>query len=592
MATRIGSGGKMVDRSARRAAAFAIAAMGMTLASAFTSAVAAPTPVQTAPTRQQAQPSSRNDIAARRRTGDLFSAAPTEGCTLPDDQALKFKLQDVTVEGATRLSPEAVAASYADLRGTEVTPAALCEIRDRISDRIFHQGVLARVLIPQQTIADGHVRLTVIEAQIISVRVHGDIGPAQAQVEAYLNHLRGLTPFDLDTAQRYLLLANDVPGVRANARLVHSSAAGAPRGGLDLDVSLERAPYDAVGALENTSSKALGPWSGIARADLNSFTRFGERTTLIGYTTLGNNSQQVVELIEQAHLGDSGLYAQGSIAYGVSHPGDVLKPLHLKGESVVGTFELDEPIVRLKRANLTVGGGFDYIDQKTDFPSGGPLTNDKLRVVWIDTNAAFDHIFHPKGMSGLTGLDGDLMVEARKGLQGLGASPFGAPALSRPAGRSDAWVVRTEGHLAIHGDLTDGLPVTASVHFEAQWSDKPLLAYEELAIGNLTVGEGYDPGAASGDRVEAAELKLALGPFKVAPETGFKPYAFFATAHVANLDPGSQDVNLRSVGVGVEIRLPRHVRADIDFAQPLSRTAPSSVSVPPSRVLVRLVASF
>ena len=579
----------MRDLSARRAVqlAIAVAAVALTIIPA-----AAPAAPAAQPTREQLNVAGQTDRAARHRAGDLFSAPVFEKCTLPDDPALKFKLNDVAVEGAASLSDKATRASFTDLVGTEITPAALCEIRDRIAASLFHRGILARVLIPQQKITDGRVVITVIEAQIVSVRVHGDVGPAQAQVEAYLNHLRGLAPFDLNTAQRFLLLANDVPGVRANARLVHSSAPGVPAGALDLDVLIERTPYDAVGAVQNTSSKVLGPWSGVARVDFNSFTPFGERTTLIGYTTLGNNSQQVVELMENARIGASGLYAQGSIAYGLSHPGDVLKPLHLKGDSVVATAEIEDPVIRLKRANLTLGAGFDYIDQKTDFPGGGELTNDKLRIAWLRADGNAQHAFDPRGYPGLTGVDGGLTIDLRKGLDGLGASPAGAIALSRPAGRSDAFVVRADGQAALHAALAERLPLTLSVHVQAQWADKPLLAYEEQAIGNLTIGQGYDPAAASGDRVVAAEFKAAFGPFDLAEHTALRPYVFYDTAHINNLDPGSQDVNVRSVGVGAELRLPYHIRADIDFAQPLDRPVPSAAVIPPSRVLFRLVVAY
>ena len=137
---------------------------------------------------------------------------------------------------------------------------------------MFHQGILARVVIPEQSLGSGRVQLRVIEAKIVSVRFHGDIGPIQGKVEAYLNHLRGLAPFDLDTAQHYLLLANDIPGVQVSAKLKHSTATDNPAsqdpGALDLDVTIERRPFDVVGEIQNTGSDTQGPWSAIARVDL------------------------------------------------------------------------------------------------------------------------------------------------------------------------------------------------------------------------------------------------------------------------------------------------------------------------------------
>ena len=50
----------------------------------------------------------------------------------------------------------------------------------------------------------------------------------QDKVEDYLEKLRGMTPFDLDTAQRYLLLANEVPGVRVSAALIECATQTTP----------------------------------------------------------------------------------------------------------------------------------------------------------------------------------------------------------------------------------------------------------------------------------------------------------------------------------------------------------------------------
>lgn len=573
----------------KRMLACAFALIGASLAAR--GVADAQTAQQAVPNAQQLNPAEQTKSATRRRNVDVFSGPAAEACSLPDDPRLKFKLNGVDIEGTNSLAPDRVRNAYVDLAGSEITPATICEIRDRISQMLFRRGILARVLIPEQKIEQGRVRLKVIEAQIVRVRYHGDIGPAQSRVEAYLNRLSGLAPFDLDTAQRYLLLANDIPGVRATAALSHSTAPGAPAGGIDLDVALTRVAFDEVGAVQNSSSKSLGPWSGIARVDMNSLTSLGERTTLIGYTTLGNNSQEVVQLIEQARVGDSGLYAQGAFAYGRSHPGDVLKPLNLKGDSYVATLELDDPVMRLTRRNLTLGGGLDWIDQTTDFPGGGLLTNDHLRVLWARAETSGAHPFAHALMGGpYVTIDHDLTVQVRKGLDAMGASRTGGLALSRPAGRADAWVVRAEGGTDIRFEPSapGGTPLTLSARFEGQWADRPLLSYEEQAIGDLTIGRGYDPAAVSGDRVIAGEVKAVVGPIVIG-WLKFAPYGFLDAARVTNLDPGSQDITVRSVGGGVEFRLPYGVRGDLTYAEPLDKTFPSAVSKPPARLLFQLV---
>lgn len=549
----------------------------------------AQTAPQTTPTREQLNPGQRVE-AARRRPSDLFSAPSAEPCSLPSDPALGFTLTGVDVNGTKALSPQQVQEVAADMVGRTITPADLCRIRDRIAERLFSKSILARVLIPKQQITGGRVAFTVVEAQIVSVRFHGDVGPVQGKVEAYLNHLRGLAPFDLDTAQRYLLLANDIPGVRVAAALSHSTAQDAPPGGLDLDITLSRTAINEIGAVENTNSKTLGRWSAIARVDLNSFTKFGERTSLIAYSTIENRSQEVVELIEQAHVGGSGMFAQASFAYGRSHPGDILAPLHLLGNSYIGTFEFDDPLIRLKRLKWTVAGGFDLINQNTLFPGGGALSNDSLRILWVRSDQAIQKPFAVDFLGDFVTFNADLSFQVRKGLPILGASPAGATALSRIEGHSDAWVIRGSGSASLDAKpLAGGLPFNLGLRFEGQWSDRPLLAYEQQAIGNLTIGRGYDPASSTGDRVIAVEFKARLGPLKLTHGFSLAPYGFYDFARVDNLAAGSVDVTLHSVGGGVEARAPFGLRADVAYAKPLDLPFVGAQSVPPARVLVQII---
>lgn len=586
--------------------AWATVAAGISLAAA--GAAHAQSPGQTAGTPQQLNPGAQTEAASKVRTGDVFSAPESAPCPLRSSP-LTFKLTSVEAVGSKVLKAGDIRDAYDDLAGKTIPVGAICDIRDRVAGMLFHRGVLARVEIPEQKISDGKVRLEVIEAKIVSVRYHavGHIGRVQAKVEQYLEHLRNLAPFDLDTAQRYLLLANDVPGVHVTAHLRPSEAPAASpedaRGALDLDVEIARTPIDVVAAAQNLSSKTLGPWSGIARIDFNGFTGWGDRSTLIGYSTLGNDDQQVIQIMEEARIGSEGLLARGSFAYGLSHPGDVLTPLRLSGQSVVGSGELDYPLVRLKRASLNVAGGFDWIDQNIDFPGGGALTDDSLRIFWLRADAATAHEGLRATPLGYISTSSSLSLQFRKGFEALGASKAGAPSLSRNQGQPDAWVLRADGESAITFEppATPGSGLTLSVHYQGQYADRPLLAYEELPIGNLTIGRGYDPDALSGDRAIAGEFKAEVGPIWVmkSRKLGFTPYGFFDVARVSNLDLGSQDVTVRSMGGGVSVLITKPtpsqrgvVTADFAYAKPLDKPLAAALTKPPARFLVQINVSY
>jgi hemolysin activation/secretion protein len=547
--------------------------------------------------REQVNPAQQIQETHRKRPPDVFSGPIKEPCRLSDSPSLGFDFKQAVIQDDARILSEADRrVALGDLVGKHITPRQLCDIRDRLAERVFKHWILARVIIPPQVASAGLVKFQILPARIVSVRFDGDdIGPAQKMVEGYLNHLRHQDAFNLNDVQKWLLLVNDIPGVGAVARIVHSTAPGAPPEGLDLLVTLRRTSINESGMVANTNAPELGPWTGLARVDFNSFTSLGERTSLVVDTTLGNFRETIFQILESARLGESGLFGQASFAYAHSRPGNVLAPLDLTGESYTGSFEIDYPLIRLQRETLILASGMDFVNQTTTFPPDRPIADDALRIVWVRADGSLAATDRPWGDT-LVSTAADLSVQVRKGLEILGASEAGAPALSRPGGFADAWVVRGEGHGSVRLAPAQGRwpALTLTTHMIGQWADRPLLSYEQQAIGNLTIGRGYDPAAAAGDEVIAGEIKAEVGPLKVGKRVRAAPYGFYDEAYVAYLGSGIQDVTLRSLGGGLELRIPYDrrddsIRMDLGYAKPLDRPVAFAVKKPPERFLVQII---
>ncbi|MBS0360610.1 MAG: ShlB/FhaC/HecB family hemolysin secretion/activation protein, partial [Proteobacteria bacterium] len=264
------------------------------------------TPVAGATQGQSAQelnPAARAPRLQRQDT-DVFAPEPPGPCPLADS-AVEVTLGSVTFRGSTALKDQDFDAAYRPFIGKPQKVGVICQIRDRAARTLFDRGILARVEIPEQRIAGGALVLEVIEAHVVNVRVRGDIGPAQAAVERYVEKLRGMQPFDMKKAQRYLLLASDVPGVRVRAA-IRPSTTSPERGAVDIDVTVSRTPFAAVGNAQNLGSKIVGRWGGLVRGDARSFTPFGEDTALTAFHTLDSNEQWVVQLQETARIGGDG----------------------------------------------------------------------------------------------------------------------------------------------------------------------------------------------------------------------------------------------------------------------------------------------
>lgn len=527
-------------------------------------------------------PDSRVTRPPPRRSASAFAPEPAGPCPL-ETSDVQVTLNSVTFRGATAVGEADLRGAYAEYLGKPQPVAVICAIRDRAARIVFDSGVLARVEIPEQRIASGALVLDVIEAHVVNVRVRGDVGPAQAAVERYAEKLRGMKPFDMGKAQRYLLLASDVPGLRVRAAVRPSTSA--ERGAVDIDLTVTREGPQAFANIQNTGSKQVGRWGGLVRGELAGYTAFGESTSLTAFHTLDSNEQWLVQLAETARFGAEGLSGRGSITYGESRPGAALKTLDLKSRSLVANLEAAYPYIHSRSQNLNFAGGLDFIEQKTDGAAGRIRNRDKLRVLYARAEGDYRTEVAARPVL-LTG-----GVTLRRGLSILGGSDVGDAFLTRALGKPDAWTVKAQGGADVA--ITDRL--TGMIRAQAQYTDDTLLPYEQMSLGGLTVGRGYDPAALLGDKGVSAAFEVRYGPLQVHPKVLAAPYAFFDAGVVANnkaaLSGLPKDRTLTSVGAGVVFRLFNRANLEMTYAHPLDSTNPGGPS-PGDRVLIQLTASL
>ena len=558
-------------------------------ASAQTAVPATALPAGAKPSRQELNPSrslAAPPSAAQGAGEDLLARPESGPCPLAGSN-LRFTLTSVTFQGAEGLNlPGLADASRPDI-GQDIDLAEVCRIRDRASEILFRRGVLARIEVPQQTIQNGRLQLRVIAAYVVSVQVRGDAGPAQEQVETYVDKLRGMRPFDIRKAQRYVLLASDLPGVRVSAAL--RRAAGDP-GAVDLIVTVSRKPIDALANVQNSGSNSIGPATGVARVDLNGFTRFGERNSLITYATLGNDDQKVIQLLSEGRLGGEGLMLRGAASYAITRPGGELAPLGLLSRSLVVNAAFNYPVLRTRRLNLNLGGGLDVVDQLTDISQNQRLSADHLRVLFLHADAERQW----RAGGGWPGVALGADLDVRRGLTGLGASAAEGAAVSRIGGRADGLVVRGDAHADL--DLLQKLAARLSV--SGQYADRPLLAYEQFAVGDLTIGRGYDPAALTGDQGVGGSFELRAGPFS-GPTRWTLPagvnasvFTFYDVAAVSSREAGGVNRTVHSAGGGVSLELTPRIHFDFTYAHPFDKPLEFSPSVPSPRVLLSLTVNL
>ncbi len=135
-------------------------------------------------------------------------------------------------------------------------------------------------------------------------------------------------------------------------------------------------------------------------------------------------------------------------------------------------------------------------------------------------------------------------------------------------------------------------PVVGKLKVAWQHTDDPLLSYEEYGVGNLSIGRGYDPSVASGDRAIAGTFELSTVPLPLnGGRAAWRPYAFYDVAELTNIGFGANKLDLTSAGVGVRAQVTPRFAFDLTWAKPFD--SPYGVGdEPSSRVLISLSAAL
>jgi hemolysin activation/secretion protein len=530
------------------------------------------------------------DAAQQPSRVNVDSRAALEQRPCPfDGSDLRLTLNEVQftrIDGSP-LPPEiAEALSGLAIPKGDQSVRSICEIRDSANDALRRQGWIASVQVPPQEINTGTLRLNVVTAHIVETRVRGNAGPYEGVMRARIAELEALDPLNEHAAERILLLAGDIPGLDIQLSL---RPAGTGPGQVIGELTINYRRFAILGNAQNYNSKLLGRETGYVRAEVYGLTGMGDTTYIGASTTADFQEQKILQVGHIAQLDRSGTTLGARFSYAWSRPD--LKPLDYRTDTLIGGFDLIQPIVRSVNTNLRATGGFDYVDQLTKIGTGSglvPLTTDKLRILYLGL----------QGDKRATRLDGSVAwslrggVEIRKGFDILGATKpgfSGGQIQSRVDGEADAFVARAN----LQATVGIGRFFNLVGEMQGQWANAPLLNYEEFSLGNLTIGRGYDPGANSGDRAVGLRGEAQVN-LPISSKVNTQLFGFYDYVKIVNLDPGSieADRQFRSIGGGLRLALPGKVLFEIAYAHPIDKALTIDKAPPPNRVLVSLSFRF
>lgn len=517
--------------------------------------------------------------------------------------AIRVTLSRVDFAGAEAATDVDLSSAYAPYLGRELPLAVLCDIRARATQLLADAGYLAAVEIPEQRLEGGAATFRVVLGRLTALRVRGDAGPSERLLARYLEHMVGQPVFNTRQAERYLLLADDIPGL--DVRLSLRAAASGQPGDLIGEVAVVRRRTVVDLSVQNYGASALGRFGGLLRAEFYDLTGAGDRTTLAAYSSHDFSEQASLQLAHEMLVGSEGLALGGQVTAGWTHPTLDLTGFDVKSDTLFAGLHASYPLRRSQTSTIHASGGLDLVDQDVK-ANGTRLSRDNVRTGWMRLDLVQTDQASVARRGGYSPYEprtrAALGVELRQGLGILGTSRDcrTAPAAciianelpSRIEQDPTAMLLRAE----FRGEYRPTPLVAVALDLTGQFTRDPLPAFEELSGGNFSAGRGYDPAAITGDSGLTGRVELRFGSLVPASIDAFalQPYVFADGATVRDRDPSQRAFNpdsLFSLGGGLRFTYGGGMQGDVALAVPLERTDGQRLANQP-RGDVRLLVSL
>jgi hemolysin activation/secretion protein len=494
------------------------------------------------------------------------------------DTRPQFVLRSINVSGAQAIPHDRIAAVYQPYLGKKVSQADLAAIAGAISDLYRADGLhLSRAIVPPQDIADGRVRIQVIEGAIVQADLKGD-GAEQFGVRPMLGPILAEQPSRLATLERQLFLINGRPGVRITDTALEEI--GGATGRFRLTVYLKTWHVFTSFGLDNLGSSSVGPWQTYATGAFNSYLTPGD-TLAVNLSTIANDPRELgfARLSYDAPVGVDGVRLGASVLYSAVRPGDARR---LDSDiTTTEAFEVRASTVPFMSQSsgltITMAGTFSNVSEHDLY---GPWYNDHIRTASLTADYRLQDRFGGTNYATMT---------FRQGLDVFGASHFDDDLLSRDGASSNFSVLNF--WFTRYQTLNDAWSLKLSA--ASQTASRPLFTSQQFYLGGAAFGRGYGAAEISGDNGLAGSLELRFDQkLNFRYWSGYQLYAFGDAGAVWNDGYQLSDgLALTSAGVGVRFFLPEDLQADFGVAVPLSYRAPDNERRSP-RFLFTLSSAF
>jgi hemolysin activation/secretion protein len=523
---------------------------------------------------QQVQPKSTEKPQAE---PGLVIESPASNATA---DSTPFAVTHLQLDGNTAVDSATLHALVADGEGRTLTLTQLNALAQRITDYYHAHGYpLARALVPAQTLNNGTVHITVVEARYDQVRVDNRSRVSDNLLHATLAPLHSGDAITQSSLDRSLLLLGELPGVAPHATL----SPGASVGTSTLGVVADAAPtLQGNLFVDNAGGRYTGRVRVGANLDINNPLRHGDQLS-VGALTAGHG-MRYGRLGYQFTLNGHGTRlgaAYSMLAYAL---GGSLDALDAHGTARVSSAWLAQPLVRSRDSRLDVRLQFDR-KQLRDRIDSTDLRNDRHSNHWT-ASLVSQHSDTWAG-GGLTSASLSL------GHGRLGFDQAAAQAADAATARTGGSYTHWNASLARLQNLTAATRLYVSLG--GQYSNRNLDSSEQFLLGGPNNVRGYDVASIAGASgwLGTVELRHDL-PWNGAGHCEGILFVDHGSLRL-NADPwasGPNRAHLSSAGVGFNWVGTRQWQAQVQLAVPMG-AAPALLGKRSSaRVWLQVVKGF
>ena len=503
----------------------------------------------------------------------------------PEAEKIKFTLKKLILEGNHVYTDAQLQQLYKNKLNTNISIAELQAIVQDITNFYRNNGyILSRAVIPPQHVEGGIIRIRIIEGYINKVAIVGNARGAASILLAYGAKISSSRPIKLSVIERYLRLANEIPGVQVKAVLEPSKT---ETGASDLNLAVQEKMISATLSYDNYGTLYIGPLQVTATTNVNSIFRSGDTTRLTYLAATHGKELHYLDLAYNTPLGANGL--QGTVGgnQSLTAPGLNLRPLQTQGIANTYYGALTYPLIRSRSEDLTLDGGFTYLDSKTTlFNREILLYNDHIRPLRVGGSYNFADRFNGTDFSGLHLEQGLKILGASSNPDSLTTSRFGA----------DGIYTKLNGQIGRIQPLSNRFSIYTLA--QVQYSFNPLLSSVQFGFGGSQVGRGYDPAEILGDRGAAGTLELRLNAFPnnfILQSVQFYTYYDLGVIwNIKNVINVKKKQSATSTGLGARFAFSKLITGNIMYTQVLTKSIASETIIGRGRdpkIFFSLVAS-